>query len=292
MKKLIIFALGMLSSGAIYALPVGNPSEASLLTNGIFFCQTTCNTYDPCFCWCDAWSFRIGFYGDYVFNRNLKIRGQGINGQGETIQTTRLSTNAGFLALNICDKLDLFGTLGASRLSITTNDISWTALDNSEGRLDWNSRFSWSAGIRGTLFQCGRFSVGVEGQYFQTNPHLIKYLSFFDGLPNYFNEENKMGYKEWQVGTGLSYTLSTLCSDFKIVPYAAVKWAWVQFDTKRFQFVKTASTETFTIFNMKADKLWGYAIGVTATFFDRSDLTVEGRFADEKAVYVNGSVRF
>ncbi len=61
----------------MYALPIGNPSEASLCTQGVFFGGSNCNTCDPCFCWFDAWSLRLGYYGDFVFNRNLRLAEEG-----------------------------------------------------------------------------------------------------------------------------------------------------------------------------------------------------------------------
>lgn len=295
MRKLIVTALLMLSCGVVYALPVGNPAEASLVTWGVFLpgsngnqCNPCCN---PCCFWFDSWNVRTGYYGDFVFNRNLKIDGNGL-GQGKAIQTTKLFTNAGYLALNICNKIDVFGTLGASRLSITTNETSWFATGNAEGRFDWESFFSWSAGARATLFARNHFLFGVEGQYFQTDPDLTTYVSFSDGLYNYFNENNKMRYKEWQVGTGVSYAITCCSPNLSIMPYAAAKWAWSRLITGNFQFVKTGTTDTFTIFDLKANKVNGFALGVSATYCDMICFTVEGRWCDEKACYVNGNFRF
>jgi major outer membrane protein len=292
MKKLIITTFLLLSCGfAVYALPVGNPSEASLLTQGIFFGKSSCNTCDPCFYWFDAWSLRLGYYGDFVFNRNLEIDGNGL-GQGRDIKQTQIFTNAGYLALNICDKIDIFGTLGASRLTITTAEDSWFILGNSEGRLDWETTFSWSAGARGTLYTGKHIAIGVEGQYFQTDPDLTSYMSVFDGRYDYFNENNEMRFQEWQVGTGISYQLDCCFSNLDIVPYAAVKWAWSRLRTNNFTFIKTATADRFTIFNMEAAKLWGYALGVSFVWCDNVCFTIEGRWADEKAFYLNGQFRF
>jgi len=291
MKKLIVITLLTLSCGRAYALPIGNPAEASLLTWGVFFAGSNCNSADPCCCWFDAWSLRTGYYGDFVFNRNLKINETGFD-QGEVIKTTEIFTNAGYLALNICNKIDIFGTLGASRISIITNETSWFLAGNAEGRLDWETFFSWSAGARATLFERNRFLFGVEGQYFQTSPDLTTYLSFSDGLYNYFNDNNGMVYKEWQVGTGVSYALTCFCPNLSIVPYAAVKWAWSRLHTDNFRFIKTGTAETLTIFNLASKKFCGFAIGVTTTVCDMVSLTVEGRWADEKGCYVNGNFRF
>src|SRR5262245_1833417 len=122
MKKLILTTLVCLSMGIAYALPLGNPSEASLFKRGVLLGASQCNKRDPCCFWFDAWNVRLGYYGDFVFNRNLKIDGEGLD-QGEDIEITQIFTNAGYLVLNLCDKLDIFGTLGASRIHIISNDV-------------------------------------------------------------------------------------------------------------------------------------------------------------------------
>ena len=284
-------ALVLLAGGLAYALPVGNPSEASLLTQGVFFGRSQCNPCDPCFYWFDAWSMKVGYYGDFVFNRHLEIDGKGTN-MGKTIETTKISTNAGYLALNICDKLDIFGTLGASRMEIVTSNESWKFADGTQGRLQWDTTFSWSAGARATLLTQGNFALGVEGQYFQTDPDLSSYVNYADGVYTYLNENNKMRYREWQVGMGLSYSINCYGPAVTIVPYADVKWAWSRFQTYNFHFVRNVIGDSITIFNLKAQKLWGYAVGLTAVFYNQVGVTVEGRWCDEKAISVNGQFRF
>ncbi|HEY4831769.1 MAG TPA: hypothetical protein VIH61_04325, partial [Waddliaceae bacterium] len=221
----------------------------------------------------------------------LKVDEEG-NGHGEAIKTTEIFTNAGYLALNIAEKIDLFGTLGASRISITTNEASWVLAGNAEGRLDWETMFSWSVGARAILYEKRRVLIGIEGQYFQTHPDLTTYVSFSDGMYNYFNEDNSMTYKEWQVGTGISYDLRCCYPNLSLTPYAAVKWGRSRFHTDNFTFTKTDTTEALTIFNLKTNKLWGFALGVSTVFCDKLSFTAEGRWADEKAFYLNGNFRF
>jgi len=286
-----IIALILLSCKSAFALPVGNPAEASLLTWGVINPSYACRNTNPCCFWFDNWALKIGYYGDFVFNRHLKVRGDPL-GQGEDIQKTQIFTNAGYLALNLCNKVDIFGTLGASRIMIRTNEASWFLSGAAEGRLEWDSNFSWSAGARGTLYRANGFFFGVEGQYFQTNPNLKDYVSYAGGLFNYFNHGNNMSYKEWQAGVGVSYALTSSCPSFSVVPYVASKWAWTHFDTHDFTFVKTDTVDTLTIFNLKAAKWWGFAFGTTFVFWDLVDFTVEGRWGDESAFYVNGNCRF
>lgn len=293
MKKLLLTALLIWGSAEINALPVGNPAEASLVPWGIFIPRAPdCNPCSPCFCWFDIWSLRAGYYGDFVFNRNLKIDGFG-HGEGKGIEKTQISTNAGYLALNLADKVDIFGTLGATSISITTNELSWVPLASSVSQIDWRSAFSWSAGARGTLFRYCGLLFGIEGQYFETRAHLNKFVNIF-GTPQYyyFNDQNRMNYREWQIGTGVSYALTCFCPNFSLVPYAAAKCSWARFVTDNFSFLQSNTEDIVTIYNLKSSKTWGFAIGVTGTYCDMVCLTVEGRWADEKAFYVNGNFRF
>ena len=92
MKKLVATLLVLLTTVCAYALPVGNLWDASLLSAGLLLsdqCQTSC---DPCSNGFDALSLRIGFYGDYVFNRHTQINEKH---RHESIHSTKLFTNAG-----------------------------------------------------------------------------------------------------------------------------------------------------------------------------------------------------
>ncbi len=76
-------------------------SEASLLHDGLFW-EGHCGAdpCDPCLTWCDAFSLRVGFYGDYVFNRHMRIHHPS-GGNSHQLETFQLFTNAGYLALNL-----------------------------------------------------------------------------------------------------------------------------------------------------------------------------------------------
>lgn len=290
MKKLVLLVLTVLSCGAAYALPVGNPSEAGLYTNGLWWNNSCCAPCDPCFSWCDAFSVRVGFYGDYVFNRHMQIHSGG-HDQSD-INNTQIYTNAGLLVLNICDWIDIFTTLGASDFSIFTDGGSFSS-NSTMVQLDWATHWSWSVGGRATIWQCDCFSVGVEGQYFQSNPSLDSLIRYDVGEITYFNANNDTCYSEWQVGLGASYRWQTGCPGVAFIPYLAVKWAGSKFNIGDFRFTEvTAPSTVYTIRDLQSKKLWGYAVGLTATLCDAIGVTVEGRFADEKAVSVTSEFRF
>lgn len=286
MKKLMIMALTVLSCGAAYALPIGNPSEASLYTRGIWWNDDCCDPCDPCFSWCDAFSVRLGFYGDYVFNRHMEIRSGG--NDLSDIDDTELFTNAGIVVLNLCDWIEAFATFGATNISIFTDGGSFSANTTMIG-LNFEPKWSWSVGGRATIWECDCFGVGIEGQYFRTSPNLDNMIRYDNGDVIYFNNNNGTTYSEWQVGLGASYRWQTGCPGLAFIPYIGVKWAGSTLDFDSFTFTNDSVTWTFR--DLASKKLWGYGVGVTATLCDVVGVSVEGRFADEKAVYTTMQIR-
>ncbi|MCB1181683.1 MAG: hypothetical protein KDK55_06675 [Chlamydiia bacterium] len=285
MKKRLSIVLAVLTTGNAFALPIGNPAEASIYKNGIYWGYN-----DPCADLCDSFSFRLGFYGDYVFNRNLQISGAGIRGNGDAIRNTEIFTNASYMAVNFCDRVDLFGTLGASQLEINTNEISWVFNGHREGTLLTDTTFSWSIGGHASLYEWGCFTLGIEGQYFQFKPDLTHYINC-DGS-NEFTVNNQLKYDEWQVGLGLAYEYYVCDPKFSMIPYVGVKWSGCHLNTDNFRFTPTGSMEEFCISGLKNNKHWGWALGLTFSMCDLIGVTAEGRFADEKAFHIRGQMRF
>ncbi len=287
MKKIALTALTVLSCGVASALPVGNPTDASMFTNGLWWGESCCEPCDPCFNWCDAFSVRVGFYGDYVFNRHMEIKSGGT--ELSDIDDTEIFTNAGLLVLNVCDWVDIFATLGATDISIFTDGGSFSA-NTTMIQLDFTTAFSWSIGGRATVWECDSFSVGVEGQYFSTSPDLNSLIQYSSGDIVYFNDNNSAKYSEWQVGLAASYRWESGCPGLAFIPYMGLKWAGSSLNMD--DFAVTLTSIAYTLRDLESKKLWGYAVGCTALLKDMIAVTVEGRFADEKAVHVNGQIRF
>lgn len=288
MKKLAMMMLTVFACGAAYALPVGNPSEASLLTDGVF-CEGKCTDWcDPSFCWCDAFSFRVGFYGDYIFDRAMEIGKVGHRGDGNDIAHFNVNTNAGYLALNILNRADLFATVGASNLSWETNATVYAVdVENPTGdrlKLQTETDFSWSVGGRITLWECGCTTLGIEGQYFTFKPDL-KRITYAESDTIYPDDQNHFNrYSDWQVGLGISHRIAM------VVPYAAVRWGQASYDQDFTAQLNSAGTLIIPDFENSKD--WGYAVGVSLIDCEKALLTAEARFASEEALYVNAEFRF
>lgn len=250
------------------------------------FCQ-------PGIGWCDTWSFRVGFYGDYVFNRHLEVD-QG-NTKDRDIEKTELYTNAGYLAVNFWDRIDIFGTLGASNIRIDGNVIVFqgtftAAAGGNRFRIESETDFSWSIGGRGTLYECGCFSFGAETQYFFTRPEMkrITYDDQSSVMQSNYSDFAEMKYQEWQFGLGISYRI------WNFVPYLGIKYSWADLDLDRALIADINGNANTTDYFPNADNQfhWGYAVGVSLVDCEKASLTLEARYPDEKAVYVNGQIRF
>lgn len=289
MKKLVATLLIGLSSTLVYALPVGNPSEASLLCEGLCI---NAEPFDCCHPWqtcLNALSLRVGFYGDYVFNRHMETErkyNHKVVGNCD-VEHFDLTTNAGYLALNFFNRVDLFSTLGASSLHWNTNayEFSSTILDE---RLDVSTEtsFSWSVGARATLFSYDCFRVGLEGQFFTFNPEISRIIlgeatTFYPGS----KDETRQRYYEWQVGLGCSYRWNAF------VPYMALQWSEACYNLDDVVAVFPSGDLAF-LYKLQERKEIGYAVGCSLIDCERAALTIEGRFASEKALYINGQFRF
>ncbi|QHP82932.1 porin [Chlamydia suis] len=149
LKSVLVFAaLG--SASSLQALPVGNPAEPSLMIDGILWEGFGGDPCDPCTTWCDAVSLRLGYYGDYVFDRVLKtdvakqfemgdtpststgnttspttLTPRDNPAYGKHFQDAEMFTNAAFMALNIWDRFDVFCTLGATNGYLKGNSASF-----------------------------------------------------------------------------------------------------------------------------------------------------------------------
>ena len=288
MKKFVLTVLTVLTCGALQALPAMNPADASLYTNNFWWGDSSCDPCDPCGSWCDMFDIRLGFYGDYVFNRHLETKGK-VGDQGADIQTTTLSTNAGLAVLNVCEWIDVFATVGVSNFHIRTADSAWGVLTGvAQSEVDFSPTMSYSGGLRATLWQCDNFYVGASAQYFYSRTKMNWYMPYDTGALTYFDADRRADYQEWQVAVGAAYRFEN-SANFAFIPYFNVEVAGVDWNLDR-SFV--LSSVTHQINSLQEKKVVGWSLGMTALMCDLIGVTVEGRWANEKAIHVNGQLSF
>lgn len=289
MKRCAFAVLTLFVNSIGFALPVANPSEPSLLTEGFLFNNDICCCNDPSICFSDAFSFRLGFYGDYVYNRHMKIghSDDDIESSKNNIRHFEIFTNAGYLALNISHRFDLFGTLGTSTLNWQTNanNLGLVAATNQTLSVQSETNFSWSIGARATLLEWECSTIGLEGQYFSFKPN-TKRITYADSESLYPDEtSDHHSYSEWQLGVGLSHRIAMF------VPYVAIRYGKAHYDQDN-EPLNLPLAGNFILPDFKDRNDFGYALGTSLVDCDRALVTVEGRFIGEKALYVNGQFRF
>ncbi|MCH9620299.1 MAG: Major outer membrane porin [Chlamydiales bacterium] len=268
------FATSLLS-----ALPVGNPADASLYTNGVCSGGSVCDPCDPHFSWNDQFQGRIGFYGDYVFNRQMTIKGRG------NVRETSLKTNAGLMVVNLCNFIDVFWTLGGTTMNLVANGGEFSS-DSTLIEIQFEPYFSWSVGGRATICKFGNLYGGVETQFFRTRPDIDNIIRYASGDITYLSIDNKAVYEEWQVGLGLTYKMGWMA------PYIAAKASTGKLKMGDYLFVFQGTGITYQLRDLVPRHVWGYVVGTTFAIGETVGLTLEGRFANELALYVNGEIRF
>jgi major outer membrane protein len=310
MKKILAI---LFSAHTLLALPVGNPSDPSLICQGAILECLNLNWLRPC--QEDFAHLQIGYYGDCVFQRNMETYSlPGWQDQNKDYLSTQIFTNAGYLSVTFCDTAEIFATLGASKISIegsggafkmlSANQFIYDSLLREKGNLipqspniggllsiESLSSFCWSIGSKVILASCGPFHVGAEAQYFSSRLPIkylnYKYLAGGSGLVH-ANRLLKIAYSEWQIGLGAA--LSVSCFE----PYAAIKVsrANLLMDNAKANAANFPDNFFPILGNSRSSKNWGYAIGNSFKFNRHSVLTLEGRFGDERAVYLNGQLGF
>jgi major outer membrane protein len=280
MKNLFLFAALFLYLAKVSALPVGNPSEATLFCSSQYCQDVECDSNCLSF---KGLNLSVGYYGDFVFNRHLKTV------VGKNIDYSHIFTNAGYLALSCWNAFELFTTLGVSKFSLNTSLGAFNS-GNPSPRFDFetSTAFSWSVGGRGTLWQYRCFSFGVVGQYFTSQPHTDVWFIRTNISANSNDDHSR--YSEWQLGAGVSYLYNRY-----FIPYIAFKWARALWEfNDQALFLTSGGSSVATIVNLKSSKEFGFVVGLSFVPFNCDNLavTVEGRFGDEAAMHVKGQLCF
>lgn len=285
MKKIYFCALQILTACSLYGLPIGNPSEASILPYDPASFSGWDGICQPCFCWWEALNYRMGYYGDFVFDRNLEVRNDALDSFAH--EGASITTNAGYFVLNFCHRVDIFSTLGSTSFHLRQDQILFGAPTSLESEIAFRPAFSWSIGARATLWDCYPISLGIEGQWFSSSPRPDYFLDYATGDKLYFDGTN-VSYHEWQIGIGLSYRMATQFPEYAFIPYGGIKYSHVCFNLEELPVPGTALVLT----DFESKKHWGASIGLTFTMFSRAAVTVEATFGDEEAFYLNGQLKF
>lgn len=271
MKKCVILST-VLAGSAIFAMPVLNPAAPELATEGVFYC-----------CPDDCWALRIGFRGDYVFDRKFKDA-------SHTVDRYSLYSNEGTLTLNLWESIDIYGFVGATSQDFTSKYTDAVAIRELVG--DYETKTVWGVGLKAILLEwdwtrySGRsfITAAVDYETVQSaNPTTIT----FNGIPMDVVGSGLTSnrYRETQVSLAWGHQVK------KLVPYIAAKWSSARVSTTVVTFSDPFGHD-LTYEGMKSCNHWGWALGVTLVDVARMTISAEARFVDESAMTVTGSLRF
>lgn len=252
MKKLLALVTGLVAAGSAFASPVLSPAAAAAHTDGVFFCDD-----------CSCWSLRAGFRGDYVFNRHLS------SSSSQPLDTFSMFANEGVLTLNLWDRLDIYGLVGAASQTLDTKSGA------THVHADYETKTIWGVGARATILECnlgccGTSYLGADINYEGiATANATTMLS--NGTPGTTAQTSR--FREWQVSVQLGHRIAML------TPYIAAKWSNAH-----------VSIPNFSASNR--GRHWGYAVGTALVDAGRMSVTAEARFVDETAMTITGEFRF
>ena len=282
MKKLILSFLTVLSCGTVCALPIGNPASPKLYTSSLWFGDNEwSDPCDPCTSWFDWIDLRMGYYGNFVYNRRLEVD----SSEGPTISNTTITTNDGLFTFSFCRWIDLFAHVGVSNFEASS---PLSAANPIETTLYYSPSLSYGGGGKITFWSCDDFFLGVEGQYFYSNTELDSLQLDSTGVLTYFNSDSERdaGYGEWQVSVACSYRFVD-SANFSMVPYAALVFSGVSWKTEG-----TGDSNIVNLSDLKEQQVTGWALGATALLCDMVGISVEGHWANQKALSIIGQISF
>lgn len=254
---------------AAHALPVLSPAEPLAFSQSLFLHPIT-----------DHFSIRLGFRGDYVYNRKLID-------VTEPVGRYSLFSNAGVLTANFFDRIDLYGLVGAaSQTFALVYDAPVVSIKNT-----FYTTTVWGAGIKALLGtwnwtkQSGPTFLSASFDYERINtvaPWITTagvdpferlgsaYLA--DVIPN-------CRYQEIQGALAIGHRIK------KLIPYMAVKWSQAHLKEQ-----EPAPILPFQ--SLKSQYHLGYVVGISLIDVACMTVTAEARFVDETAMTIAGAFRF
>lgn len=279
-KKLLALITGLVAGSALYALPVLNPAAPALLTDGVFKCDEG-----------NCWGIKFGYRGDFVYNKHMRD-------ELTHVRNFALFANEGVLTLNLWDRLDIYGFVGAAHIDIDTvgSDL-FLATARDYFIAHTNTSTIGGVGIKAILWEacwgsCGTTYIGIDAQYEWLASAKIDRATI-NGTNVATNGASRK-YKEGQAALGISHKISNFLP-VDLVPYVAVKYSGAR---SNFggpvvgTLVPTAVGQAVNQADYRSQRHWGYAIGASLVDAGRMSVTAEARFIDETALTVAADIRF
>ena len=259
MKKIALLIL-MITS--LNGAPVGNTAAPKILQKGFFTSSES---------WVDI---RLGYEGDFVADGRLEQC-------NERVDCFKQITNSGTLTLNILDRIDVYGVLGATKPT-----ADWRVVLRTDGtvhriQLETNNALLWAIGGRAILSEWGNASLGFGGRYSASSPSPA-HLSL-DGKGESIADTH-FEWSEWQFNFDMS------CKIKLFTPYIGVKYSNTTAHLHGFS-IPIAANGT-GINSLRNRDPVGLYLGCALSNGNYFMLNLEWRLIDEESATVSADFRF
>lgn len=254
MKNLFgTLAAGMLFASAVVAAPIGNTSAPLTFEDGMFLPGNS------------DYSLRLGYSANVVADRKLQLKSDESNVDSTIFEQTANAT------ISMFNRVDAYARLGNANLNFIANaegtSIEFRTAD----------AFIWALGGRVVLYNWDFTTLALFGEYSRFKATVNNVITFSTGPINLWGIESRV--RQWDLGLSLSQQIDYMS------PYVAVKYSDAAVSFR-------GNDEASEYFRLEARGNFGAAVGCTFHAGKKLDLSVEGRFIDEKALAFTGQFRF
>lgn len=248
----------------LFALYNGNPSLPDMPEVGIWISND------------DWWGIKLGYEWDNVFEKRVKVKERSSSVR-ERLDRYSTRKNEGVLTFNVSDRFEFYGKLGVMKLGLSQRPTNTVKLDY---RTD--NQFLWGAGGRIILVYWEEMVLGVNALYSGSFMHI-----------NEINENSvprktsgaRFKYCEWQIGMSVSREVG-MFNPYVGLAYSSFNSSLYNIPNDPNFYMKIADED------LEMRDPFVLLIGVGLTKGKNVSVNLESRLIGEKAISLNGNVRF
>ncbi|MEG0037316.1 MAG: hypothetical protein RSB82_04360 [Victivallaceae bacterium] len=322
MKKFTYLLLLLSAIKPISSYASLNPSDTLNLNRSIYVNSSlTENPYGESTKWFETINYRLGFHGDYVFDRKMISAASQATETGlwnpayhKDVIKFSLNTNSCHFVLNVRKHFDLFFNLGASKFNLKgtsdlfnlsgTFDNKQVFVNNGTAELETKSGCHKTVGLRYAKHICHTI-VGLSFAYNHSKPRIHR-IGMNTGSTQFNLEEFKktyLDYKEWSFGFALSENIGCLS------PYLGITCSKAMVDMNKKTFYPSltmpnpllgpspTATAQLTNVSLKLNSLknrfsFGTTVGCGLYANSLVSVNVEAALINKHSVKASGLIRF
>lgn len=223
--------------------------------------------YEPLFSCGDEFTFKLGFRGDYVYNRRLR-----------TIDDFAIFSNQAIATANFAKQADLYVFLGSQKMALqTVRGVSSLAMNFETG-------FLAGFGATAILYEwccrrTGEGAISLTGQYEDTSWAQSSAVTI-NNVP--VGSKTSFRYREGTVTLGIAQRICCL------IPYVTFNWSTAKVKVKEDRTIGTVSLGSL----LGSGPKLGASFGVSFVDAARMTITAEARLINEKAVTLCADFHF